>query len=82
MNYTLEQARILAGLTQLEMSKKMKMSEKTYIQYEKYRRILRMDQAYLFMKHVNVPFDSIIFFAGQLQNFCSSRGEIYNTQLN
>lgn len=82
MNYTLEQARILAGLTQLEMSKKMKMSEKTYIQYEKYRRILRMDQAYLFMKHVNVPFNSIIFFAGQLQDFCSSESEVYNTQLN
>lgn len=72
MQYTLEQARILAGLTQKEMAKRMKMSEKTYIQYEKYRRIFRMDQAYLFMKHVNVPFDTIIFFAGQLQNFCSS----------
>lgn len=72
MQYTLDQARILAGLTQKEMAKKMKMSEKTYIQYEKYRRIFRMDQAYLFMKHVNVPFDSIIFFAGQLQKFCSS----------
>lgn len=71
MQYTLEQARILAGLTQREMAKKMKMSEKTYIQYEKYRRVFRMDQAYLFMKHVNVPFDSIIFFAGQLQKFCS-----------
>lgn len=71
MKYTLDQARILTGLTQLEMAKKMKMSEKTYIQYEKYRRIFRMDQAYAFMKHVNVPFDSIIFFAGQLQNFCS-----------
>ncbi|SCX38321.1 helix-turn-helix transcriptional regulator [Lysinibacillus fusiformis] len=72
MQYTLDQARILAGLTQKEMAKKMKMSEKTYIQYEKYRRIFRMDQAYLFMRHVNVPFDTIIFFAGQLQNFCSS----------
>jgi len=72
VQYTLEQARILAGLTQREMAKKMKMSEKTYIQYEKYRRVFRMDQAYLFMKHVNVPFDSIIFFAGQLQKFCSS----------
>ncbi|MGE8036911.1 helix-turn-helix domain-containing protein [Lysinibacillus sp. NPDC093692] len=26
---------MLAGLTQKEMAKKMKMSEKTYIQYEK-----------------------------------------------
>ena len=78
MKYTLGQARILTGLTQLEMAKKMKMSEKTYIQYEKYRRIFRMDQAYAFMKHVNVPFDSIIFFAGQLQNFCSSESEVCN----
>ncbi|MED4887801.1 helix-turn-helix transcriptional regulator [Lysinibacillus fusiformis] len=76
MQYTLDQARILAGLTQKEMAKKMKMSEKTYIQYEKYRRIFRMDQAYLFMKHVNVPFDTIIFFVGQLQNFCSSELQI------
>lgn len=75
MKYTLEQARILAGLTQREMAKKMRMSEKTYIQYEKYRRIFRMDQAYNFMKFVNVSFDSIIFFAGQLQNFCSSEKE-------
>lgn len=71
MKYTLEQARILTGLSQVEMAKKMKMSEKTYIQYEKYRRILRMDQGYLFAKQVDVPFDSIIFFAGQLQKFCS-----------
>lgn len=71
MKYTLEQARILSGLTQLEMAKRMKMSEKTYIQYEKYRRIFRMDQAYLFMQSVDVPFETIIFFAGQLQNFCN-----------
>lgn len=71
MKYTLEQARLLTGLTQVEMAERMGMSEKTYIQYEKYRRILRMDQGYNFAKSVNVPFDSIIFFAGQLQNFCS-----------
>lgn len=71
MKYTIEQARMLTGLTQAEMAKKMGMSEKTYIQYEKYRRILRMDQGYKFAKNVSVPFDSIIFFAGQVQNFCS-----------
>ena len=71
MKYTLEQARILSGLTQREMAKNMRMSEKTYIQYEKYRRIFRMDQGYRFAQNVNVPFDHIIFFAGQLQNFCS-----------
>lgn len=72
MKYTLEQARILTGLTQLEMAKCMRMSEKTYIQYEKYRRVFRMDQGYKFAQNVNVPFNSIIFFAGQLQDFCSS----------
>lgn len=71
MKYTIEQARLLSDLTQAEMAKLMGMSEKTYIQYEKYRRILRMDQGYKFANNVKVPFDSIIFFAGQLQNFCS-----------
>lgn len=71
MRYTLEQARLLTGLTQTEMAKRLKMTEKTYIQYEKYRRVFRMDQGYEFAKNVNVPFDSIIFFAGQLQNFCT-----------
>ena len=71
MQYTIEQARLLSDLTQAEMAKSMGMSEKTYIQYEKYRRIFRMDQGYEFAKNVTVPFDSIIFFAGQLQNFCS-----------
>lgn len=72
MKYTLEQARMLSDLTQVEMAERMGMSEKTYIQYEKYRRILRMDQGYKFSQNVSVPFDSIIFFAGQVQNFCSS----------
>lgn len=71
MKYTIEQARLLSELTQEEMAKLMGMTTKTYIQYEKYRRIFRMDQGYKFAKNVKVPFDSIIFFAGQLQNFCS-----------
>lgn len=71
MNYTLEQARILTGLTQVEMAEKLGMSEKTYIQYEKYRRIFRMDQAFKFVENVNVPMNTIIFFAGQLQKFRS-----------
>ncbi|MBM7698650.1 helix-turn-helix transcriptional regulator [Kurthia huakuii] len=76
MRYTLEQARNLSGLTQVEMAKHMNISEKTYIQYEKYRRVLRMDQAYKFVEKVNVPFDNIIFFTGHVQKFCNmnSRG--------
>lgn len=72
MNYTLEHARLLTGLTQVEMAEKLGMTEKTYIQYEKYRRILRMDQGYVFAQSVSVPFDSIIFFAGQLQKFSTT----------
>lgn len=71
MKYTIEQARLLSELTQNEMAKLMGMTTKTYIQYEKYRRVFRMDQGYKFAQNVKVPFDSIIFFAGQLQNFCS-----------
>lgn len=71
MKYTLEQARLLSNLTQVEMAELMGMSEKTYIQYEKYRRIFRMDQGYKFSKNVSVPFDDIIFFTGQLHYFCS-----------
>lgn len=71
MKYTIEQARLLSDMTQAEMAKRLAMTEKTYIQYEKYRRVFRMDQGYEFAKNVSVPFDSIIFFAGQVQNFCS-----------
>ena len=73
MRYTLEQARMLTSKTQQEMADDMGMSVKTYIQYEKYRRVFRMDQGYKFSQSVDVPFDSIIFFAGQLQNFCTLR---------
>jgi len=68
LKYTLEQARLLSDLTQEQMAKRMRMTAKTYIQYEKYRRIFRMDQGYNFAENVNVPFDSIIFFAGQVHN--------------
>lgn len=71
MKYTLQQARILAGLTQVEMAEKLGMTEKTYIQYEKYRRIFRMDQGLAFSKYVKIPIDNIIFFDKELQKICS-----------
>ncbi|WJY27418.1 helix-turn-helix transcriptional regulator [Sporosarcina trichiuri] len=71
MQYTLDQARNLANLTQPEMADHLGMSLKTYVQYEKYRNILRMDKGYLFAKRVPVPFDSIIFFPDQVQKSCS-----------
>lgn len=70
MKYTIEQARILGGLTQVELSKKLDMTEKTYIQYEKYRRIFRVDHALKFVEATKIPMDKIIFFNDQLQKNC------------
>lgn len=61
MKFTIEQARILAGFTQAEMAKKLGMTEKTYIQYEKYRRVFRMDVAYRFAEVTGFNVDQIIF---------------------
>lgn len=71
MRYTIEQARILGGFTQVEMAKKLGMSEKTYIQYEKYRRVFRVDHALKFVETTKIPMDKIIFFNEQLQKNCS-----------
>ncbi|WP_039914191.1 helix-turn-helix transcriptional regulator [Anaerococcus hydrogenalis] len=61
MKFTLRQARTFAGITQSEMAEKLGMTEKTYIQYEKYRRIFRMDDAYKFSEIVGIDLDKIIF---------------------
>jgi putative transcriptional regulator len=71
MKYTIAQARILGGFTQNEMAKKLGMSEKTYIQYEKYRRIFRMDTAFKFSQLTNISMDNIIFFKEKVQKICS-----------
>lgn len=71
MRYTIEQARILGGFTQVAMAKKLGMSEKTYIQYEKYRKVFRMDAALKFVTLTRVNIGDIIFFRGQLQKICS-----------
>lgn len=73
MKYTIEQARILGGFTQLQISEKLGMSEKTYIQYEKYRKIMNMKQAYDFVTYTGISMNDIIFFKGQLQKICSKR---------
>lgn len=62
MKFTIEQARLINDITQGEMAKKLSMSEKTYIQYEKYRRVFRMDTAAQFMKVVKLSVNDIIFF--------------------
>lgn len=74
MKYTIEQARILGGFNQLDLAPKLGMSEKTYIQYEKYRKIMRMDTAYKFSELTNIDLGNIIFFTPELQKICSSRG--------
>ncbi|EDP24817.1 helix-turn-helix transcriptional regulator [Parvimonas micra] len=67
MKFTLRQARTFAGITQSEMAEKLGMTEKTYIQYEKYRRIFRMDDAYKFSEIVGIDLDKIIFFDKELR---------------
>lgn len=74
MKYTIEQARILAGLTQVETAERLGMSEKTYIQYEKYRRVFKMNDGMHFSQIVKRPLSQIIFFEGQLQMNCSKEG--------
>lgn len=71
MEFTLEQARKYAGLSQVEMAEKLEMSERWYIQFEKGRQIFRIDLAYKFAELTGVPFNSIIFFEGQLQTNCN-----------
>ncbi|AYC28690.1 helix-turn-helix transcriptional regulator [Paenisporosarcina cavernae] len=71
MKYTLEQARILGGFTQVEIAQKLGMSEKTYIQYEKYRKVFRMDVAHKFSTLVKVNISDIIFFENKLKKICS-----------
>ena len=73
MQYTIEQARILAGLTQVETAEKLGMSEKTYIQYEKYRRVFKMNDGMAFAKIVGMKLNQIIFFEGQLQMNCRKK---------
>jgi putative transcriptional regulator len=71
VKYTIEQARILGGFTQVEMASRLGMSEKTYIQYEKYRKVFRMDTALKFVTLSKMDISTIIFFEGQLQKICS-----------
>ena len=62
MKFTIEQARKYRGYSCDEMAKNLKMSTKTYINYEKYKRYLRIDTAYIFLNVVNMNFDDVIFF--------------------
>lgn len=72
MRYTIAQARILAGLTQVKIADRLGMSEKTYIQYEKYRKVFRMNDGMNFSRITGIGLDSIIFFNHELQKNCST----------
>lgn len=58
---TIKQARVLAGLTQVEMAKKLGVSTATYLSYEKRRNEMRVNTAIKFSTIVNVPVENLIF---------------------
>ncbi|MEY8498956.1 helix-turn-helix domain-containing protein [Enterococcus avium] len=66
---TMEAARVNANLSQAEMAKKMNMSLKTYNDYEQGKKVLRVNQAWLFSEITAYPFHGIIFFE---ENYTSS----------
>lgn len=72
MKFTLKQAREYSGISQVDMAGKLGMTESTYIQYEKYRRVFRMNTAFDFSRVTAIPIDQIIFFEKQLQKNCSN----------
>lgn len=59
---TLKEARLKKGLSQEEVSLLLGFTPKTYIQYEKYRRVFRIDDAIKFSEITEVPIDNLIFF--------------------
>lgn len=71
MMFTIEQARKYSGLTQEEIAERMGVTPKTYIQYEKYRRVFDMKQAFHFSALTGIGVDQLIFFEGQQQKFCT-----------
>ncbi|KRL13028.1 helix-turn-helix transcriptional regulator [Schleiferilactobacillus perolens] len=66
---TIEAARVNAGLSQYEAAKRLGFSQKTYIDYEKYRKSLRINMAYKLAGLYNQPFDNIIFLPDDYKTF-------------
>ena len=69
--YTIKQARNLSGLTQEDVASRLKVNPVTYIKYEKYETIMRMDKAFTFSKIVGIDVSNIIFFEKELQKNCT-----------
>ena len=61
MNFTVEQARKYAGLTQEETAEKMGISRDSYRFIEKNPGRTTIDQAYQFSGIVGIPVDQIFF---------------------
>ena len=70
---TIEAARVNAGIGQAEAAKALSWSTKTYLEYEKYRKFLRIDKAYQLAELFGQPFDNIIFLPSKYKTFVSSR---------
>lgn len=60
--FDMRSARVKAGLTQSQVANQLKLSRKTYQEYEKGDRVLRVNVAWKFSKMVGIPFEQIIFF--------------------
>lgn len=61
MGLTVKQARIGADMSQREMAKALKISETTYIKYEKQPWTMRAGLALKFCEITHVPIDCLIF---------------------
>lgn len=59
--YTVEQARRLAKISQKKMAQYLNISENTYINKEKGETKFYVDEALKFAERVNIPFDKIKF---------------------
>lgn len=63
--FDIKSARIKAGFTQQEISRKLGMSRQTYQKYESGNMYFRVDTAWKFAAICKISFDSIIFFKGK-----------------
>lgn len=61
-NLTVEQARMMRGISQEEMANYLGLCKNSYILKEKGKRRFYVDEAVKFCEIVNVPWSNIIFF--------------------
>lgn len=72
---TIEAARVNAGISQSDAAKALDWTTKTYLDYEKYRKSLRIDKAYQLANLFGQPFDNIIFLPGEYKTFVVERNK-------